>query len=420
MTGSAPLFTVIMATWGRGRHILPSVTSVLQQSFKDFELIVVGDACVDETEAVLAEVKDPRVKWFNLTSRCGSQSAPNNAGIAASRGSIIAYLGHDDVWDPNHLAEVARAFASPEAPDFVVSGLIAHLPNGLKGSAVMGLFGEDSDKHRYFFPPSSFAHRKTIVDQIGPWGMPKDLRPPVDAEFLLRAAAANLRFVSTGVVTVHKFTSVLRYLAYLQQSSDEQEEMLADFAAPDHSLRMANIVETSRQMGKFMLEARSGYDDLEPGELARIASERRGLSGKALHLPAAGAVIRQVPENCWLDWQISPRFGIRLNGRNPRPRFLLPFTATTPVAVTIRAVHPDRKAFGPLGLLCNGVPITAVPTGLRPSLWGWTACYRAVIQLRADQASVLEFRLDRNQRKKHRHLRSHFGFGIGRIALRPD
>ena len=53
---TAPRFTVVMATYGRGRHILPSVRSVLGQSLAEFELLVVGDACTDETAAVVGAV----------------------------------------------------------------------------------------------------------------------------------------------------------------------------------------------------------------------------------------------------------------------------------------------------------------------------------------------------------------------------
>ena len=418
MNDEAPVFSVIMATWGRGRHILPSIRSVLQQSVPGFELIVVGDACSDETEDVVRGLGDPRVRWLNLADRCGSQSAPNNAGIAAAKGGFIAYLGHDDIWEPNHLAELAQVFARPEAPDFAVSGLIAHLPQGVPGSAVMGVFAEDSAKHRYFFPPSCFAHRKSVIDRIGPWLMPMDVRAPVDADLLLRAAAADLRFASTGGVTVHKFTAMLRYLSYLQPSSDEQEAMLADLTAPDHAARIAGIVEVSRRMGRFMLEARESHDHLQPGELARISAARRGVTLAARPL-GAGAVIRQWPENCWLDWQIKPRLGIRFQSRNPRPRFALPFTADGPVGLTIRVVHPDQRAFGPLQLLCNGKPVIARPKGLAPGFLGWTALYEAEINLRPDRPSVLEFLLDRWQVQKGRHFFTSRGFGIGKLWLRP-
>lgn len=419
MTQDRPVISVIMATWGRGRHILPSIQSVLRQDFPRLELIVVGDACTDETEAVVNGIGDPRLRWLNLAERCGSQSAPNTAGIAVARSEIIAYLGHDDLWEPDHLTKVLRQFDIEDAPDFVVSGLIAHMPNGLEGSAVTGLFTQDSDKHRYFFPPSSFAHRKSVLDRIGGWRMPKEVRAPVDADLLLRAKAADLRFVSTGSVTVHKFTSVLRYLSYLQPCSDEQVEMLADFNAADHALRMERIVDTSRRLGRFMPESRETYDDLEPGELARNSAKRRGISVPHLRPLGIGAVLRQGPENCWLDWQKRPRFGVRFNTRNPSPRFLLPFTSAGPVALTISAVHPDRRALGPLHLLCNGVPVTAQPVGLGLGLFGWTTRYEVAVDLRAELPSVLEFRLDGRQHKKRRWGLSHHGFGIGKVVLKP-
>ncbi len=102
-----PYFTVIMATYGRGQHITPSIQSVLSQDFQDFELIVVGDHCQDDTEQAIAAVASPRLSWMNLKSRCASQSGPNNAGITASAGDVIAYIGHDDIWEASHLGDLA-------------------------------------------------------------------------------------------------------------------------------------------------------------------------------------------------------------------------------------------------------------------------------------------------------------------------
>lgn len=80
------------------------------------------------------------------------------------------------------------------------------------------MFDADSDKHIHFFPPSSIAHRKSVCHRIGLWAMPQDVRAPVDGDFLLRAAQADLTFASTGKITVHKFAAGHRYLSYLQQS----------------------------------------------------------------------------------------------------------------------------------------------------------------------------------------------------------
>jgi hypothetical protein len=419
MTAPEPLISVIMATWGRGRHILPSIRSVLQQDFGPFELIVVGDACADETEAVVAGLADHRVRWRNLANRCGSQSAPNNAGIAAARGRIIAYLGHDDIWEPNHLTEIARRFAGDEGCDFVVSGLINHPPGGLPGGSIMGIFDDDGAKRRHFFPPSCFAHRREVTDRIGPWRMPLDIRAPVDADLLLRAVAAGLRFVSTGTVTVHKFASADRYLSYVRQRSDEQTDMLSDMASPGHAARIAAIVEQSRRMGRFMIPYPQDYGHHAPGDLARLNAAKRGLLRPELRPLGAGAVIRPRHEPSAQDWQTRPLLGIRRHARNPRPRILLPFAATGEVLLRLRVVHPHRAAFGPLEMTCNDAPVTAVPTRLRRGLWGWTAIYRAVVTLEEDRPSILELRLTKAQLSTVPFGLFHLGFGIGRLRLTP-
>lgn len=69
-----PLFSVVMATYGRGRHIEPSIRSVLSQEFDNFELLVVGDHCTDETPDVVRTIDDARLRWFNLAARPGSQT----------------------------------------------------------------------------------------------------------------------------------------------------------------------------------------------------------------------------------------------------------------------------------------------------------------------------------------------------------
>src|SRR3954464_13616446 len=125
-----PVFSVILATFGRGRHIEPTIESVWLQSFGDFELIVVGDGCADDTEQAVRSFASKRVTWRNLPRNTGSQSFPNNEGIRSSRGRWIAYMGHDDIWARDHLACMMQTIASCEQVDVVVSGCVYHGPQG--------------------------------------------------------------------------------------------------------------------------------------------------------------------------------------------------------------------------------------------------------------------------------------------------
>src|SRR4029077_16679146 len=96
-------------TYNRSRVLRHAVASVLGQSFADFELLVVGDGCTDDSAAVVAGFADPRLRWINLPANSGHQSAPNNEGLRQAKGELIAYLGHDDLWLPHHLQVMVAA-----------------------------------------------------------------------------------------------------------------------------------------------------------------------------------------------------------------------------------------------------------------------------------------------------------------------
>ena len=104
-----PRVTVVIATYNRSEVLPFSVASVLDQTLGDFELMVVGDGCTDDSEQIVGAIDDPRVTWLNLPANTGHQSGPNNAAIRRSDSELIAYLGHDDLWFPHHLDTLVGA-----------------------------------------------------------------------------------------------------------------------------------------------------------------------------------------------------------------------------------------------------------------------------------------------------------------------
>src|ERR1700679_2302736 len=103
-----PRVTVIIPTFNYAPVLPYSIGSVLRQTFTDFELLVIGDHCTDESESVVTAIADPRVRWINLPVGIKHQSGPNNEGIRQARGQLIAYLGHDDLWLPWHLTRAVQ------------------------------------------------------------------------------------------------------------------------------------------------------------------------------------------------------------------------------------------------------------------------------------------------------------------------
>lgn len=101
-----PKISVIIPTCNRARFLRAAVESVLQQTFQDFEIIVVDDASTDETPALMSGFADRRIRYLRHESKQG-QGATRNAGIRAARGEYVALLDDDDEWLPSKLAKQA-------------------------------------------------------------------------------------------------------------------------------------------------------------------------------------------------------------------------------------------------------------------------------------------------------------------------
>lgn len=102
MSASAPAVSVILPTYNRARLLPRAIASVLGQSFGDFELLVVDDGSTDDTEAVVRDFGDPRVKFLPAERNLGDAGARNRAA-AIARGSWLAFQDSDDEWLPGKL-----------------------------------------------------------------------------------------------------------------------------------------------------------------------------------------------------------------------------------------------------------------------------------------------------------------------------
>jgi GT2 family glycosyltransferase len=96
-----PLVSVIIPTYNRGAMLVEAVDSVLAQSYRDRELIVVDDGSTDGTSGDLAARFDARLSLF--TQQRSGVAAARNAGVRAAQGNYIAFLDSDDFWLPQKL-----------------------------------------------------------------------------------------------------------------------------------------------------------------------------------------------------------------------------------------------------------------------------------------------------------------------------
>jgi glycosyltransferase involved in cell wall biosynthesis len=101
--------SVILPTHNRAELLKRSIQSILDQTYEDFELIVIDDASKDDTEAAVKGFNDDRIRYIKQQINIGAAAA-RNAGIAASKGEYIAFQDDDDEWLPTKLEKQVAVF----------------------------------------------------------------------------------------------------------------------------------------------------------------------------------------------------------------------------------------------------------------------------------------------------------------------
>jgi len=159
------LLSIITPSYNQGRYIRDTIHSVLDQSYKNFEYLVIDGASEDETTAILAEFKD-RLRY--VSEKDDGQAQAVNKGIRMSRGDIIGWLNSDDIYAADSLAAVAGYFRkNPECK--ILYGEAWHID-------ASGKFIDRYPTQPFVYPelaygcyicqPSVFFRRE-IVEQVG-------------------------------------------------------------------------------------------------------------------------------------------------------------------------------------------------------------------------------------------------------------
>lgn len=235
-THGRPEVSVVIATYNRSRALSCAIRSVMAQTFSNWELLVIGDRCTDDTEETVRLAADPRIRFLNLERNHGEQSAPNNVGLSEARGKLIAYLNHDDVWLPNHL-QACRQEMQARQSDLVFASAIhigpaSPLPlrmetmhAGLAAIPVRGAYSpaalEAGD-----VPASCWLARRTMLRRLRGWRASRECHVHPSQDLLYRAWRAGYRIHGLSDVTLVIVQSGARPGSYTRNDAQEQEWVL--------------------------------------------------------------------------------------------------------------------------------------------------------------------------------------------------
>jgi len=176
--------SVVMPTWNRAFVLSRAVESVLGQSYRNLELIIVDDGSTDDTDRLVTGsfAHDPRVRYLRAPHR--GVSAARNTALSQARGSVVAYLDTDNAWREHYLLVMVNALV--DSPDHDCAYCAARIRDGILGGD--SILFQDYDRERLLernhIDLNTFVHRASLVERWG--GFDERIEGVEDWELVLR------------------------------------------------------------------------------------------------------------------------------------------------------------------------------------------------------------------------------------------
>lgn len=191
-----PTFTVITTTYNR-RDLLPrAMKSVLGQTFRDLEYLVIDNGSTDDTAAVVGSIKDARVRYILNPAPTRSCDAPRNLGIRMAAGEFVSFLDDDDLWYGTKLEKTLKAFR-----DHPAVSVVCHYQNKRVGEKIEGVLKcgpsagtvfETLLYERSCLIPSATTIRTGLLREFDGFRLAKEFDGAADYDLWLRMAGKDV------------------------------------------------------------------------------------------------------------------------------------------------------------------------------------------------------------------------------------
>lgn len=206
--------SVIIAVYNKANLLPRAIKSVINQTFQDFELIIIDDGSIDDTKKIVNEFqkKDQRIKYFYQENQ-GYASALNK-GLSLAKGDYIAILDHDDEWLPEKLEKQIQIFEKYPSVYLVTCWIFRILENNTKKlfKTYSGLIKKENwcifFKSKGILTSSTILFKKEILSKLGEFDL--KLKSVVDLEFYIRVITNyDIYFVPIPLVNYYDYADSL-------------------------------------------------------------------------------------------------------------------------------------------------------------------------------------------------------------------
>lgn len=192
------LVSVIMPTYNHAAFIGEAIKSVQNQTYENWELLIINNYSEDNTAEVVGSIKDPRIKFINFHNK-GIIASSRNTGIKNSKGDFIAFLDSDDVWMKEKLEVQLNTFKKNPYLMMIGTNALFYPGPGKKVLKIRSDLNLSFNKLLYGnkLLNSSVIIKKTAVDSAGCLDENIELRTVEDYDYWLRILH---RFDKSGMV----------------------------------------------------------------------------------------------------------------------------------------------------------------------------------------------------------------------------
>ena len=205
-------FSVIIPAYNAEKSIERSISSVLDQSYESFEIIVVNDGSTDNTEEIIKRLNNDKIKIISQKNQ--GVSVARNVGIKNSNNTYICFLDADDAWLPNHLEVLSNLIEKYKNESFFVTGYKMLFLDG-REKTINASINEDDyletnlfsayQRYGYFFNTNYVCIKKEAIIQTG--GFAVGVKNEEDYDMWCRLGLKNN-------IVISKCITNLRYRDY--------------------------------------------------------------------------------------------------------------------------------------------------------------------------------------------------------------
>ena len=347
----APRATVVIASYRWPEALELSLASALAQTVDDIEILVVEDGADTASRQVVAEAADPRVRWLCLEENSGSQQGPNTLGWSVARAPVVAYLGHDDLWHPEHLQGLLAALDAGADLAHSMTVVVGPPPDDWLMFA-----GGEVWTPETFVSPTSIAHLRDSP-RLGRWRRPEELGTTIDYGFLLEAHECGAVVDGSLRPTAWKFPAAWRLDVYATR--DISLQLAAREALAANPRRGEELVAQARADGTPLVLPALG--EALPGAISDYGRRMKGLASAHGPRVTAWTATDSLPFPGWFPVEGDATGGwYRWTGLHPRAIVRLDPPHADRAVLEVRVVMAhwlDDAQLGAVQVDVDGAPV---------------------------------------------------------------